>query len=351
MRNTRLFPVIACNAILVLGCSSGGIEPAVSFSQPKVETVAEGLLNPVGMAELPDGRILVAEEGTGGNDDSAGVSIIETDGAVKRVISGLPSSVDSGDLSGVPFVALDPSGDGLYLAHFGAGRLLTLEFPEKSDVFDELAGPDDLGERMLPLNQVELTNPFDLAFALDGSPVVTDASQNGVAMETPDGRTRFIHRFGELSDPEDAKIKIDAVPTGIERIGSEYYVTLTGGCPFPRRSGLLVAIDGERGQRTILDGLNMPIDIAAGDDGTLWLLEFARFTPGASCFNGEGYEPGSGRLSKLDESGRLQIVLEGLDFPGSVLPLSDGSVLVTEIFAGRVIRVTPNARTQGLLTS
>ena len=51
---------------------------------------ANGLLNPAGMAELPDGTILVAEEGTGKNDLSAGISMITLDGQVGRFISGLP---------------------------------------------------------------------------------------------------------------------------------------------------------------------------------------------------------------------------------------------------------------------
>jgi hypothetical protein len=55
-------------------------------------------------------------------------------------------------------------------------------------------------------------------------------------------------------------------------------VTLTSGCPYPEKSGQLVAIDEARHQRTVLDGLNMPIDVAQAADGTIWLLEFARFT-------------------------------------------------------------------------
>ena len=73
-------------------------------------------------------------------------------------------------------------------------------------------------------------------------------------------------------------------------------VPLTGGCPYPEGGGELVAIDESRTQRTVVDDLNMPIDVALGPDGTLWVLEFATFTADASCFSGMGYQQNSGRL-------------------------------------------------------
>jgi hypothetical protein len=65
----------------------------------------------------------------------------------------------------------------------------------------------------------------------------------------------------------------------------------------------------------VLDGLNMPIDVAVAPDGTIWLLEFARFTSGASCFTGEGYQQQTGRLSRLTADGGLELVLDGLKLP------------------------------------
>ena len=266
---------------------------------------------------------------------------------VGRLISGLPSSRDAGDLAGVNMVALSPNGDKIYLGNFGQGHLWTLPLTTEQQT-NGLILPetpltmDDLTPEMLPLNRVQLTNPFDLTFDADGQPVVSDASGNGVAKQTLDGTTRFIHRFDPLPDPaaESERVTIEAVPTGITRVGEEYYVTLTGGCPYPAGSGSLVAIDEQRQQRTVVAGLNMPIDIASGPDGTLLLLEFARFEPGASCFDGSGYLPNSGRLSRLGLNDALEPVLDGLNFPGAVLPLADGSFYVSEVFSGRVLHVT-----------
>jgi cytochrome c peroxidase len=322
-------------AFLLFGCSE---EPQESV--PHVEVLAEGLINPLGMAVLPDGSLFIAEEGTGQNDLSAGVSLRTADGQIGRVVSGLPSSLDSGDLSGTPLVAVAPQGDFLYIGSFDAGHLWTMPLGEQPLTLPaEPLLPEHLGKVMEPLNQVKLINPFDITFNRHGVPVVTDATGNGVATESPDGTTRFFHRFAELRNPENEKITIEAVPTGIEHVNAEYYVTLTGGCPFPEGGGELVAIDESRNQRTLVDDLNMPVDVALGPDGTLWVLEFATFTPGASCFSGSGYQQNSGRLSRMNEDGTLETVLDGLNYPGAVLPLDDGSLYISEVFDGRILHV------------
>ncbi|MCA9955720.1 MAG: ScyD/ScyE family protein, partial [Anaerolineales bacterium] len=297
---------------------------------------ANGLLNPAGMTELPNGAVLVAEEGTGNDDMSAGVSMITPDGQVGRFISGLPSGRDSGDLSGVPFVKLSPDGRTLYTAHFNLGHLYTLPLPNDLSLPAAPFTADDLTSTMLPLNNVQLINPFDITFDPNGIPVVSDASGNGVAKETEAGTTRFFHRFSSIKV---ANSSIDPVPTGIERVNREYFVTLFGGCPYPADSGRLVAIDENRNERLVVDGLNMPIDVARGLDGTIWLLEFARFRQDASCFSGSGYLANSGRLSRVSANGELELVLDGLDFPTSVLPRADGSLLISQVFEGNVIEV------------
>lgn len=320
---------------LVASCTEQADSPA------RIEVVAEGLVNPLGMASLPDGRLVIAEAGTGVGDDSAGISLL-SGRRLDRIVSGLPSERNAGDLAGVFLVGVSPNGETLYTSFFEAGGLLTFPVPsERAAAAGARLGPGDLGKAMAPLNLVEVVNAFDIAFTGNGAPVVTDATENGVAVENSDGTTRFLHRFGQIADPEDPSLRIDAVPTGIARIDHEFYVTLTGGCPYPPGAGRLVAIDGERGERVVADGLDMPIDVARGPDGTVWVLEFARFEPGASCFTGEGYQSGTGRLSRFD-GGRLVPVVENLDFPGAVLPADDGSIYVSEVFSGRILRVSPD---------
>jgi hypothetical protein len=224
-----------------------------------------------------------------------------------------------------------------------SGSLFTFPIPpdglEPSTKANPPLGLEDLSRAMLPLLDVGLVNPYDIAFDAEGVPVVSDASENGLAKETPQKRTVFIHRFGDIVDPQRESMKVDAVPTGITRVDDEYYVTLFSGCPYPEGSGKVVAVGAERSERTIVDGLSLPIDVALGQDGTIWILEFARFLPDASCFDAEGYEPDSGTLSRLRSDGTLEPVLTDLSFPGAVLPMPDGSLYITEVFGGRVLRV------------
>lgn len=322
-------------------------------SKVTITTLAEGLFNPVGLALLPDGGVLIAEEGTGERDTSAGVSLLTADGELGRLISGFPSGRDSGDLSGVALVGVSPDGETLYIGHFNSQQLYTLPTQDAQSLPDAPFSADDMGTAMERLNNVFLLNPFDMTFDADGIPVVSDASGNGVAKEQSGGTTRFIHRFNELNYPNDDRLSIDPVPTGITHIDGEYYVTLFGGCPYPPNSGELVAIDEERNQRIVVDNLSMPIDVEVDADGIIWILEFGSFDDEGSCFSGTGYQPETGRLSRLLDDGTLEIVVDGLDFPGAVLPMPDGSLLVSEIFAGRILQIqfeetqatTPTERT------
>lgn len=303
--------------------------------------LVDGLLNPIGLAHLPDGSLLIAEMGTGMGDNSAGLTLITADGKMGRLISGIPSTRDSGDLAGAPLVGVAPNGRTLYIGHFNANQLWTL--PIADDI--SLALPDeplttaDLDAVMAPQIIDQLINPFDIAFDNVGLPIVTDASMNGIARPNPAGKTHFIHLFPRLPDPHNTGVTIDAVPTGIARYGEEYLVTLTGGCPFPAGGGQLVAIGHGGRPREVLSGLNMPIDVAVDANGRVWVLEFAQFRAGGDCFAGGDYLPYSGRLSQIDDNGQLQPVITGLQTPGAFLLSDEEEIFISEVFMGRVLEV------------
>lgn len=327
--------------LTIMSCqkASATIPEAAEPAQPEATILLEGLLNPVGVEPLPNGGLLVAEEGSGEDDLSSGITLLLPSGEHGRLISNIPSSRDSGDLSGAPFVKWR---DGiLYTSHFNLGYLATLPLD-----LDALDLPDtpytiaDMGQTMKPLNAVQLRNPFDMTFDEDGTAVVSDATENGVAIQTENGTTRFFHRFAPLENPDEGKRFIDAVPTGIWSDGDEFLLTLTTGCPYPQTGGQLVAIDRERNQRTLVDGLSMPIDVVRDEAGSLWLLEFARFEPGGDCFSGQGYQPHSGRLSRVEADGTVTPVLTELNFPAGMAFDSNGRLLISELFAGRVVQIS-----------
>ena len=47
----------------------------------------------------------------------------------------------------------------------------------------------------------------------------------------------------------------------------------------------------------------------------------------------------SGRLSRINGQGALETILEDLHFPTALLPLPDGSLYLTEAYAGRLLHI------------
>ena len=317
-------------------------------AQPSITVIAEGLFNPVGLAELPNGGILIAEEGTSKDDLSGGISLLTPEGELGRLVSGITSRRESGDFPGTPLVSVSPDGSTIYIGTFATGHLWTMPMHKARHLPESPFHPADLTITMSGLSNQSLISPFDMAYDPLGLPVVTDASHNALVRETTTGKSGFFHYFSVLDYPDKPTKKIAAAPTGITRIGDEYYVTLFGGCPYPARSGKLVAIDEMKNQRTVIDNLNMPIDVATDNKGTVWVLEYAKFDPEYACFSEKkqhreisrpnfGFRRETGRLSRLNSEGQLETVINNLSLPGAVLPLSDGGILVTEMDGGRLL--------------
>ncbi|MEO1064460.1 MAG: ScyD/ScyE family protein [Actinomycetota bacterium] len=341
--SVRSVVVLLVVPLLLAACASsdgGGSGRAGSAEAvgADLRVVADGLVHPLGLAALPDGSVLVAEQGTGRDDDSAGVSVVEPDGTVRRVVDGLPSTLDSGDLAGAPLVGVDPTATTAYVGHFNAERLLTFDLVDGAAP-DRTLSPDELDEAMIRLNDVWLVNPFDVVFDRDGTPVVTDASGNGLATEQEDGTVRFLRRFDRLVDPATG-LRIDPVPTGLARSGDEYLVALFSGCPYPAGAGRVVSVDVDRGEDVVVDGLTLPIDVEVDQRGRIWVLTFADVDTEADCFSAEAYRPGTGRLSMVQD-GDLVTVAEGLDQPGGMALGPGGRIFVSELRAGRVLEIRP----------
>ena len=305
--------------------------------KPVIRTIAEGLYYPAGMALLPDGGLLIAEAG-GHGERSAGISLLTPAGELGRLVSGIPSTFSPDNLISAPTLAVTPDGATILFGLAGS-QLYSLPSEAARRLPDRPLSPRDLQLRQAERGNVFLLHPFDIAFDGGGAPVVTDAAGNGLVLENPDGSLRYLQRFAALDNPQHGGGRLEALPTGLARRGDAFYVTLFGGCPHVSNSGELVALDDDGRQRTIVDGLNMPVDVAPDAQGALWLLEFASNAPRDSCFSGLDQQEASGRLSRISDSGGLETVHEDLHFPTAVLPVPDGSLYVTEAYSGRLLHI------------
>ena len=203
--------------------------------EPRVAIVAEGLYYPAGMALLPDGSILIAEAG-GHGERSAGISLLQSDGRLGRLISGIPSTFSKDNLLSAPVLAFSPDDETLVVALAGS-QFYGLPGVMAQDLPASALGTADLARRQADRGGIFLLHPFDIAFDQSGAPLVTDAAGNGLVIESEDGSIRYSHRFAALENPDHAGGRLEPLPTGLARHGDSYYVTLFGGCPHVPNSG------------------------------------------------------------------------------------------------------------------
>ncbi len=302
-----------------------------------IRTVAAGLYHPAGLALLPDGGVLIAEAG-GHGERSAGVSLLRADGSLGRLISGIPNTFSEDNLISAPAVAVSPDGAEIILA-IGGSQLYSLPSDFARRLPERAFSPADLERRQSERGDVFLLHPFDIAFDGSGAPVIADAAGDGLVLEGADGSLRYLHRFSALDNPRESGGRLDALPTGLARIGDSFYTTLFSGCPHVANGGELVEVTDAGRQRAIVDGLNMPIDVALDITGAVWILEYGAAPAGKACFNELEEEEASGRLSRINQGGALETVVDGLHFPAAVLPMPDGSLYVTEAYSGRLLQI------------
>ena len=326
----RWLPFLLC---LILLCAHS----AAAQSDFSLRVVAEGLYYPVGLARLPDSGILIAEAG-GHGERSAGLSLLRPDGSLGRLLSAVPSGRVDGNLISAPALAIAPDGESIWLG-FAGTPLYSLPSAAARQLPAAPLTPLDLQPRQTERGNVFLLHPFDIAFDSAGQPLITDAAGNGLLSENDAGGLYYAHRFPALTNPNYQDGRLEPLPTGIAWQGGQAYVTLFGGCPHAPNSGELVAVTATGQQRTIVDGLNMPIDVAVDAAGALWILEFAALPPRSPCFSDLDQHAPSGRLSRISPTGRLETIVEGLHFPAAVLPLPDGSLYISETFAGRLLHL------------
>ena len=101
----RVLTALTAAAVVFAGCGPAAAEktqapPQKTKGTVKVETFAKGLVNPWGMAFLPDGRLLVTER-------PGRMRLIGKDGRLSPPLKGVPAVFASGQ-GGLLDVALSP---------------------------------------------------------------------------------------------------------------------------------------------------------------------------------------------------------------------------------------------------
>jgi hypothetical protein len=322
--------------------------PAAASSDLRV--VARGLDNPRGLAFGPGGDLYVAESGRGGSGPCVGTpetgeTCFGTTGAVTRVDLGDGEQKQIAD--GLPSLATPAGTDALgptdvsFRSKWGHRGFLTIglggdpalrdELPPEGagmawlyrlDARGDLDALADLGafeaanDPDATLSDGELnTNPNSVAAASRGRAVVADAGGNSVLLVERNGdisvlgvipfTTALAPPF--LGLPPGTEIPVQSVPTSVA-LGKDgaVYVGQLLGFPFPADAANVWRIEPGSDPDVYLSGFTLIVDLAFGNDGSLYVLQIASDsflagpTPGALIRvrpDGEREELAAGQLT------------------------------------------------------
>jgi DNA-binding beta-propeller fold protein YncE len=322
--------------------------------------VASGLNNPRGIDVGANGRVYIAEAGTG--------RILRlVAGGIAVVAGGLPSEeVMEGELSGPVNVA--GTGNGNVFALIGAGprdvddrfatvRRVTGVKREITDIHHyQATDPDPFDTEGLPHD----SNPYGLEAIGAGRLLVTDAANNDLLVVKSNGRTRTVARFplhvvstSHLPMPNlPPELPAEVVPTTVA-VGPDgyWYVGELTGFPFAPGASRIWRIapwarnatcdsDTSDGCALYLDGFTSITGLDFGPDGSLYVVEIVK----DGVFNlFSGGDP-TGALIRVKDGVRSELAAGQLIAPADVAVGRDGTVYVTNKSVmpdGEVIAIRP----------
>jgi hypothetical protein len=299
-------------------------DPLAGFAAPRTVHLA------------PDGRLLVADQGTGAGDGKV-VAVDLAAGRQQVLLDRLPSTRGSGqqhaDLAGPSGAAM--AADGTVCAVIGDATRAGAGFSTLR-CSDGLVADLEAHERSANPDGGELaSNPYDVAWDGRDGWYVSDAAANTVLHVDRAGRIQTVAVLATLT-PFGGR-SAQGVPTGLARApDGSVKVALFGGAPTEGGPAVVVALrpGPDRGRRAaprVAALAAAPIGVVSTPEG-LAVLDYG----------GEPDDPGNGRILLVAgpaDPGR--VVATGLDRPVGMARLPDGRYVVAETDRGRLRLVTP----------
>ena len=275
--------------------------------------MATGLDNPRGLAVTPDGAVLVAEAGTGGDEcvdvGSPGVPFevcFGLTGAItriaqgqqERIVTGLPSLTSIEGALGPADVAVHGNGNTYAILGLGGppdgpetlfgeagvpmGHLIRINqkqgtYRSVADVAAFEATNPDAGD---PTSEID-TDPYSVA-RIPGGFVVADAGGNDLLKVDERGNVSLLAVFHatwapDPFNPSGPAIPMQAVPTSVA-VGPDgaYYVGILTGFPFEPGAAVVYRVVEGQDPEVFADGFTNVIGLDFGPDGNLYVLEMVK---------------------------------------------------------------------------
>ncbi len=348
--DSTLLPKLSLALVIVFVASMFSAAQAIP-----IKRIATGLQNPRGLAVLPDGRMLLAQAGTGYSSRGAL-------GYTGR-LSLLTDWNDDGDYDDAAEIidVLDklPSYNILYQSNpgrdevIGIGDVLALDdgstFFTLDDNFKRLA-IGALSPSFERLDDIYVSDGSMNGIAYDsGSETIyiAESSNNAIGALSLSGEYRQVARFASLAheqQPVPAGIAIDPT-TGdllVALFSGQLWVYYGGSLSYMPGDAKVVRAHPRTGAiRDEISGLTTAVDVAVDEQGQIYVAElttrwpsnmidqdFDLFAPDSPPDPG-GYPRFSGRVSLYKAAGSAPIILaDGLDQPTN-LTYHDGALYVS----------------------
>lgn len=357
-------------ALCALALSSAVGSSSDSTANPKpsaVSVFATGLNNPRGLKFGPDGFLYVAEGGIGGSDSTEGccepaaavgpytgsitgsrISKIDANGVRTTAVDNLPSSqtsVESGSLiSGASDVAF--IGNTMYILLGGAGCSHGVsQVPARPNGVIRVNGDGTL-DLIANLSAFLMANPVQNPPCCDFEPDGTFYSMIAVGndlytVEPNHGELDKITTGGQISRVADISASQGhIVPTAIAaRENDKFYVGNLNVFPIVDGSSKILEISKKGQIRVFAEGFTTVLGIAFDNTHRMYVLENTTGNPFPT--------PGTGRVVRVDPSGRKTVIATGLFLPTGMTLGPDGALYVSNvgfgpppIGLGEIVRIT-----------
>jgi hypothetical protein len=284
----------------------------------------------------PDGRLLVADQGTGAGDGQ----VVAVDLAARRrtvLLDRLPSTRGSGqqhaDLAGPSGAAM--AADGTVCAVVGDATRAGAGFSTLRcsnglvadlEAYERAANPD--GRELA-------SNPYDVAWDGRDDWYVSDAAANAVLHVGRAGRIRTVAVVADMG-PLGGR-PVQGVPTGLARaVDGTVYVALFGGAPASGGQAVVVALRPEQG----VGGRTRPVAVARG----VAPIGVATTPQGLAVldYGGGPADRGRGRILVVaGPSDRGRVLAARMDRPLGMARLPNDRYVVAETDRSRLRVLTP----------